>query len=136
MSRLWGRRWKINGQGNWIRGIRYNGLSQHWNRRVIFYTENVRILQEVRGDIFVWFLFKKIIKLNFFFKKKWNQFKPISFGLVQFFRIKTGSNRFGSIFSVWLGFFQDFFRFEFGSFYFFDFMLINSKSNRSVLSKF
>jgi len=35
-----------------------------------------------------------------------NRFKPTSFSTVRFvFRTKTGSNRFGSVFSVWLGFF-------------------------------
>jgi len=51
----------------------------------------------------VWFLSKKITKLNFFFKIR-NRVKPTGFGSVQFFRAKTGSNRFGSVFPVWLGF--------------------------------
>jgi hypothetical protein len=36
----------------------------------------------------VWFLSKKIIKQNFF-KKKRNRFKPTSFGSVRFFRFQT-----------------------------------------------
>jgi len=47
----------------------------------------------------VWFLSKKITKPVFY----WNQFKPIGFG---YFRTKTGSNRLGSVFSAWLGFFS------------------------------
>ena len=48
---------------------------------------------------------KKVTKLNFFFLKKieTSSNRPIS---VRFFRTKTGSNRFGSVFSVWLGFFD------------------------------
>jgi hypothetical protein len=52
------------------------------------------------------FLLKKITKLKF--KKKTepnrNLVKPTGFGSVLFFRAKTGSNRFGSVFPVWLGF--------------------------------
>jgi len=53
------------------------------------------------------FLSKKSNQIDFFFKKKP---KPVQtdrfrFGSVRFFREKTGSNRFGSVFSVWLGFF-------------------------------
>ena len=51
----------------------------------------------------VWFLSKKITKLKFF-KKNRNRFKLTGFGLVRFFRTKTGSNWFDSIFSVWIGF--------------------------------
>jgi len=65
------------------------------------------------------FLSKKVTKPNFFLKKNRNQVKPTGFGSVRFFRAKTGSNRFGSVFSVltrffpvlarffsvWLGFF-------------------------------
>jgi len=54
------------------------------------------------------FFFKKVIKLIFFLKKlkpNQNWFKSTGFGSVQFFRTKTGSNRFCSVFSVWLGFF-------------------------------
>jgi hypothetical protein len=61
----------------------------------------------------------------FFFKKNpkpnRNRVKPTGFGSVRFFRAKTGSNRFGSVFPVlarfsrfWLGFFRfwlGFFRF-------------------------
>jgi hypothetical protein len=61
-------------------------------------------LQEPRGvHSSVRFLSKKVTKPNFF-KKNRNRFKPTGFGSVRFFREKTGSNRFGSVFSVWLGF--------------------------------
>jgi len=59
------------------------------------------------------FLSKKVTKpkLFFFWKKNRNRVKPTGFGLVRFFREKTGSNRFGSVFPVlarfsrfWLGF--------------------------------
>ena len=66
----------------------------------------------------VWFLSKKVTKPKFFFlkKKKRNRTETGSNRLVSvrfgFFRAKTGSNRFGSVFpvlarffSVWLGFF-------------------------------
>jgi len=53
------------------------------------------------GSVFI----KKSNQTEFFFKKKnRNRFKPTGFGSVRFFREKTGSNRFGSVFSVWLGF--------------------------------
>jgi hypothetical protein len=66
----------------------------------------------------VWFLSKKVTKPKlFFFEKKpkpnRNRVKPTGFGSVRFgfFRAKTGSNRFGSVFPVlarfsrfWLGF--------------------------------
>ena len=96
----------------------------------------------------VWFLSKKITKPNYL-KKKWNQTetrsnRPVRFG---FFRAKTGSNQFGSVFSVlvrffpvlarfflfgliffvWLGFFLVFL-FRFG---FFGFLLIKPKPNRT-----
>ena len=51
------------------------------------------------------FIKKKII---FFKEKNRNRFKPTGVGYVQFFRTKTGSNWFGSVFS-------SFFRFGFGS---------------------
>jgi hypothetical protein len=74
------------------------------------------------------FLSKKVTKPKFFFLKKKpkpnrNRVKPTGFGSVWFgfFRAKTGSNRFGLVFSVlarfsrfWLGFFRfwlGFFRF-------------------------
>jgi hypothetical protein len=52
------------------------------------------------------FLSKKVTKPKFFFlkKKNRNRVKPNGFGSVRFFRAKTGSNRFDSVFSVWLGF--------------------------------
>ena len=89
----------------------------------------------VRDDHFqfgsVRFLSKKVTKPKFFLKKNRNQVKPTGFGSVRFFRAKTGSNRFGSVFPVWLGFsvlarfflvwlgFFRFFRFWFGSVWFF-----------------
>jgi len=79
-----------------------------------------------RGDYF-WFGSVFIKKNNqteiFFWKKNRNRVKPTGFGSVRFgfFRAKTGSNRFGSVFPVlaqfswfWLGFFRfwlGFFRF-------------------------
>jgi hypothetical protein len=97
---------------------------------------------------------KKITKLKFFIKKpKLIQTDRFRFGSV--FKTKTSSNRFDSIFSVWLGFFgltrfwRGFFRFgsvflvwlgffQFFSvwvrFGFFDFRLIKPKPNRT--SKF
>jgi len=91
------------------------------------------------------FLSKKVTKPKFFSKKKnRNRVKPTGFGSVRFgfFRTKTGSNRFGSVFPIlarfsrfWLGFFRFwlgffglarffrfgsvFFRFQFGSVWFF-----------------
>jgi hypothetical protein len=57
------------------------------------------------------FLSKKVTKPKyFFFEKKLkpnrNRVKPTGFGSVRFgfCREKTGSNRFGSVFPVWLGF--------------------------------
>jgi len=57
----------------------------------------------------IWFLSKKITKPNFFLKKpkpNRNRFKPTGFGSVWFFRAKTGSNRFGSVFSGLVHFFR------------------------------
>jgi hypothetical protein len=56
------------------------------------------------------FLSKKITKPKFFFVKKkpkpnQNRVKPTGFGSVRFFRAKTGSNRFGSVFPVLARFF-------------------------------
>jgi len=76
-----------------------------------------------RGDHFRFgsvFIKKKVTKLIFFKtpKANRNRFKPTSFGSVWFFRTKTSSNRFGSVFSVWLGFGSVFFGlawFGFGS---------------------
>jgi hypothetical protein len=42
--------------------------------------------------------------------------RPVSVRSVRFFRAKTGSNWFGSVFSVWLGFLSSFFRIGFGFF--------------------
>lgn len=53
------------------------------------------------------FLSKKVIKLNFKKKQpKLIQTNRFGFGLVWFFRTKTGSNRFGSVFLIWLDFFS------------------------------
>jgi hypothetical protein len=48
------------------------------------------------------------MKLKLFLKKNRNRFKPTGFGSIRFdcFRTKTGSNWFGSVFLVWLGFFS------------------------------
>jgi hypothetical protein len=71
-----------------------------------------------RGDHFRFGLvfIKKSNQTDFFFEtKNQNRVKPTGFGSVRFgfFRAKTGSNRFGSVFPVlaqfsrfWLGFFQ------------------------------
>jgi len=54
----------------------------------------------------VWFLSKKNNQTEiFFWKKNRNRVKPTGFGSVRFFRAKTGSNRFGSVFSVLARFF-------------------------------
>jgi hypothetical protein len=79
------------------------------------------------------FLSKKVTKpkLFFFWKKNRNRVKPTGFGLVRFFREKTGSNRFGSVFLV-LARFSRFFRF--GSVFFryrFGFLLIKPEPNRT-----
>jgi len=69
-------------------------------------------------------------QIEFFLKKpNRNRFKPTSFGL--FFRTKTGSNRFGSVFPVWLGFGSVFFWFflVWVRFCFFSLGLIKSKLN-------
>jgi hypothetical protein len=75
------------------------------------------------------FLSKKIIKLNFF-KKNRNWFKPTGFGSVWFFRTKTGSNRFVSVFSVLARFFWFFlvFWFGFSSVRFFRFQTYKTKT--------
>ena len=83
-----------------------------------------------RGDHFQFgsvFIKKKVTKFNFFKKKpKPGQTNWFRFGSIQFFREKTGSKWFGSVFpilprffSIWLGFssFARFFRF--GSVFFF-----------------
>ena len=87
----------------------------------------------------VWFLSKNKNQIKIFLKKKTEtgSNRPVS---VRFFRTKTSSNRFGSVFPVWLGFlgfFQfgsvffwfwlgfsglaRFFRFRYGSVWFFQF---------------
>ena len=96
------------------------------------------------------FLSKKITKPKFFFVKKkpkpnQNRVKPTGFGSVRFFRAKTGSNRFGSVFpvlarffwfgsvfpvwlgfgSVWLGFFWFFV--GFGAVWFFQFFVYKTE---------
>ena len=82
------------------------------------------------------FLSKKITKPKFFFWKKTTETgsnRPVS---VRFFRAKTGSNQFGSVFRFWLGF-LGFFRFWLGflsvsvRFGFFGFLLIKPKPNRT-----
>jgi hypothetical protein len=80
----------------------------------------------------------------FFFKKKpkpnRNRVKPTGFGSVRFgfFRAKTGSNRFGSVFSVWLGF-SGLARFFSGflsvSVRFFWFFVYETEPNQPVFSK-
>jgi hypothetical protein len=84
------------------------------------------------------FLSKKVTKPKFFLKKKTEtgSNRPVSvrFG---FFRAKTGSNQFGSVFPVlarfsrfWLGFLSV--SVQFG---FFGFLLIKPEPNRPVFSK-
>jgi hypothetical protein len=73
------------------------------------------------GSVFI----KKSNQTDFFKKKIETEPKPVQtdrfrFGSVQFFRTKTGSNWFGSVFSVWLGFFG-FFLVFLGSIWFFRF---------------
>jgi hypothetical protein len=53
----------------------------------------------------VWFLSKNKNQIKIFFLKKTEtgSNRPVS---VRFFRTKTSSNRFGSVFPVWLGFLQ------------------------------
>ena len=63
------------------------------------------------GIIFgsVRFLSKKVTKPKLFFLKKKpnrNRVKPTGFGSVRFFRAKTSSNRFGSVFPVLAWFFR------------------------------
>ena len=64
------------------------------------------------------FLSKKVTKSNFFFEKKTEtgSNRPVS---VRFFRAKTGSNRFGSVFSVLAWFFPVLARFGLVFFWFF-----------------
>ena len=68
------------------------------------------------GSVFI----KKSNQTEFFFiKKTETEPRPVQtdrfrFGSVRFFREKTGSNRFSSVFSVWLGFFPGFFSVRFG----------------------
>jgi hypothetical protein len=85
------------------------------------------------------FLSKKITKPKYLFlkKKNRNRVKPTGFGSVRFFRAKTGSNQFGSVFPVlarfsrfWLGFLSV--SVQFG---FFGFLLIKPEPNRPVFSK-
>jgi hypothetical protein len=79
-----------------------------------------------------------------------NRVKPTGFGSVRFFRAKTGSNRFGSVFPVlarfsrfWLSFFglarffPVFYRFRIGSVQFFWFFAYKTETepNRMVFSK-
>ena len=89
----------------------------------------------------IWFLSKKLTKLNFFLKKNQNRFKPTDFGSFRFSflgqkPVQLGFSWFGSVFSVfcrfWLGFFSSV------RFSFFSFRLIKPKPkpNRPVFSKF
>ena len=55
--------------------------------------------------IFCSVFIKKNNQTEFFKKKNRNRFKPTGFGSVRFFRTKTGSNRFGSVFSCLAWFF-------------------------------
>jgi hypothetical protein len=95
------------------------------------------------------FLLKKTNQTDFFLNR--NRFKPTGFGSVRFFRTKTGSNRFssvfsgfGSVFPVWLGFAQFvsglarffFFFSVWVRFGFFGFLLIKPKPNRLIFLKF
>jgi hypothetical protein len=110
------------------------------------------------GSVFI----KKSNQTEIFFEKKRNRVKPTGFGSVRFFRAKTGSNRFYSVFlvlarffsvlawffPVWLGFlvwlcfsglawfcFRFFVGFGSIRFGFFGFLLIKPKPNRPVFSK-
>jgi hypothetical protein len=78
-----------------------------------------------RGNYFFGLVFiKKIIKLNLFLKKtETTSNRPV---LVLFFRTKTGSNRFGSVFLFWLGFFSGL-----GSVRFFWFQAYKTETNRT-----
>jgi hypothetical protein len=107
------------------------------------YTIGVIIFGSVR------FLSKKVTKPNLK-KKTETEPKPgqtdwFRCGSIRFFREKTDSNRFGLVFSVlaWflLGlarFFSGFFRFRFGSVWFFWFFAYKTETepNRPVFSKF
>ena len=64
---------------------------------------------------------KKVTKPNFFKKTKTGSNRLVS---VRFFWTKTGSTRFGLVFSVWLVFF---FQFGFGSVRFFQFQTCKTK---------
>jgi hypothetical protein len=92
-------------------------------------------MKKDRGDHFQFSLvfIKKNNQTDFFKKTKP---KPVQtdrfrFGSVWFFRTKTGLNRFGLVFLVWLGFF----RFGFGSVRFFAYKT-KTEPNRPVFSKF
>jgi hypothetical protein len=79
------------------------------------------------------FLSKKVTKPNCFLKKPETESKPVQtdrfrFGSVRFFRTKTGSNRFGSVFCRFGSFFSGFSSVWFG---FFGFRLIKLKLNRT-----
>jgi hypothetical protein len=54
------------------------------------------------GSVFI----KKNNQTEIFFEKKRNRVKPTGFGSVRFFRAKTGSNRFYSVFLVLARFFS------------------------------
>ena len=59
----------------------------------------------IRGDHFQFgsVFIKKSNQTENFLKKK-TKTEPTGFGSVRFFRAKTGSNRFGSVFSIFFGF--------------------------------
>ena len=101
------------------------------------------------GSVFI----KKSNQTDFFFLKKKNRTetgsnRPVSVRFGSVFREKTGSNRFGSVFPVWLGFgsvfrfdsvfsvWLGFFRFGSARFGFSGSRLKKPKPNRSVFSKF
>ena len=96
-----------------------------WPLKWLYSSVGVIIFCSVR------FLLKKSNQTIFFFKKNQNRTetcsnRPVS---VRVFWTKTGSNWFGLVFLVWLGFFPVWVQFGF-----FGFKLI--KLNRSVFSKF
>jgi hypothetical protein len=113
-----------------------NNVLRLWKSNIIIkWQTNMKIIG-IQLELIIFslirFLFKKVIKLNFFLKKKpkpnWNQFKPTGFGSVfldknQFFWFCLVWIRFCSVFSVLLC--LDSVRFGF-----FGFRLIKPKPNR------
>ena len=109
-----------------------------------FYGWDGGVVRRSRGDHFRFGLvfIKKNNQTGFFFKK-WNRFKPTGFGSVILEQkpIQTGLARFfqfGSVFSIWLGFFPvwlsffpvwlGFFQFGFGSIRFFRFQVYKTET--------